>query len=331
MSRNDRTYRNDVPENVPENLPDNLRRSLEGLTRSESEALIETWRAVGEARPSLPSVGKDRVRAHVLTTVSTHDDRAPVRRMSALRLVRTARFASTAAVAAALVIVSFLLTPDVTSFRAPEGTVTGMDVALADGSTVTLAPGSRIYVTDRFGDEQRSVNLHGNAFFDVEKGNTPFSVRTFDARTTVLGTSFDVQAWPSSLDAETSVHVLTGSVRVTDVSERTGVTLAPGEAATTNAEDDGTVSVDPNADVERATAWRTGGFSFVNEPVGDVLSEIDRRFGIRIDAPASIRLRRISYWKQSVESPDEIMGDIAATIGVRYRRTANGFDLYLTD
>lgn len=298
---------------------------------AEARALIEAWEAAG-ARTSISGVsGKNRVRREVMASIVAGPDRSPVQHRPALRLVRSSRFLSVAATVVLLVVASFLLSPDVTSFSAPEGSVSGTSVELSDGSHVTLSAGSRLYLTDSFGDEHRNVRLHGNAFFDVETGSTPFVIRTFDARTTVLGTSFGVQAWPSALEAETSVHVLSGSVRVTETSSKASVTLAPGESGRTAVESGESVAVDRSIDAERATAWRTGGFSFVNEPVGDVLSEIDRRFDIRIEAPASIRLRRISYWKQSVNDADEIMSDIAATIGVRYRHTANGFSLYLSD
>jgi len=328
----DHTYRNDA-------LPEDLRRSLEKMDPAEARALVEAWEAAGSrlrvVRPvETESSGKHRVRAHVLSSIGAayRPASGPMPAQPALRLVRSTRFISIAAAMLALVVVSFLLSPDVTSYRAPEGSVSGVNVDLPDGSSVTLSPGSRLYLTDAFGEEHRDVHLHGNAFFDVERESTSFTIRTFDARTTVLGTSFDVQAWPSAVEAETAVHVLSGNVRVTEITSNTSVTLSPGESGSTHANSSGEpITVDPSGDVQRAVAWRTGGFSFENEPVGDVISEINRRFDIRVRAPASIRLRRISYWKQSVESPDEIMSDIAATIGVRYRRTANGFSLYLTD
>ncbi|NNF02837.1 MAG: hypothetical protein HKN17_00115 [Rhodothermales bacterium] len=331
MSRNDRTYREQgLPENVPNDFPEELFERLEGMTPSEVSSLIEAWSVSDSVRHPAPGVGKARVRSNVLSAIDRRNDRAPVRRVPALRIVRTPRFVGVAASILLLVVASFLLAPEVTTFHAPEGSLTGLSVELADGSDVTLAAGSKLFVTDRFGAGERRVHLHGDAFFDVEKSDAPFVVRTFDARTTVLGTRFDVQAWPTAIDAETTVHVLSGRVRVSGTSPEAGVTLSPGESAATHAESREPVLLE-SVDVAQATAWRTGGFSFVNEPVGDVISEINRRFDIRVDAPASIRLRRISYWKQTVESPDEIMGDIAATIGVRYRRTANGYSLYLTD
>jgi hypothetical protein len=63
--------------------------------------------------------------------------------------------------------------------------------------------------------------------------------------------------------------------------------------------------------------------------IGTILDDVERRFDIRVKAPASIRLRPITIHRNQVDQASEFLGDIAATISVRYRPTANGFELYL--
>jgi ferric-dicitrate binding protein FerR (iron transport regulator) len=63
----------------------------------------------------------------------------------------------------------------------------------------------------RFGEERR-VRLVGEAFFEVEEHSTPFIVQTFNAEVTVLGTTFNVKAWPTSLDPATTVTLESGRV-----------------------------------------------------------------------------------------------------------------------
>jgi hypothetical protein len=80
----------------------------------------------------------------------------------------------------------------------------------------------------------------------------------------------------------------------------------------------------------RELSWLEGGFAYSNEPVGNVLRDLERRYETRLQAPTSIRLRPISYWKNA--APDnlaEVLADISTTIGVRYRPTANGYEMYL--
>lgn len=66
-------------------------------------------------------------------------------------------------------------------------------VDLADGTQVRLQPGAHLSFHDGDGFD-RQVRLQGNAYFDVAHGETPFTIETTTALTTVLGTSFGVQA-----------------------------------------------------------------------------------------------------------------------------------------
>jgi ferric-dicitrate binding protein FerR (iron transport regulator) len=81
-------------------------------------------------------------------------------------------------------------------------------------------------------------------------------------------------------------------------------------------------------DVEHAFSWLNGGYEYRNEPIGNVISDLSRRFDLIIEAPESLRLRPISIFNQSDGSIDEILGDISATIGAQYRRIAGGYEIY---
>src|SRR5690606_22184900 len=68
---------------------------------------------------------------------------------------------------------------------------------LPAGSTVILNKNSELGYDDDFGTEIREVRLTGEAFFDVEHDpDHPFIVKTGDVNTRVLGTAFNVTAWP---------------------------------------------------------------------------------------------------------------------------------------
>jgi transmembrane sensor len=85
--------------------------------------------------------------------------------------------------------------------------------ALADGSRVSLQPGSEIrYLSGQFSDI-REVKLIGEAFFEVKKDKEhPFLVYTGGLVTKVLGTSFNVSARKDV--KEIIVSVKTGKVSV---------------------------------------------------------------------------------------------------------------------
>ena len=86
-------------------------------------------------------------------------------------------------------------------------------VALADGSEVTLEPGSELRVAGEFTNNKREVYLTGEAFFHVKRDTLrPFLVYANEVITKVLGTSFTVKAYKGA--KQTTVAVMTGKVSV---------------------------------------------------------------------------------------------------------------------
>ncbi|MGB3005041.1 MAG: FecR family protein [Chitinophagaceae bacterium] len=87
-------------------------------------------------------------------------------------------------------------------------------IKLPDGSIVWLNAGSKLTYTKEFGKKVREVNLTGEAFFDVTKINEkPFIIHTSSINIRVLGTSFNVKAYPDDKLTETSL--IRGSIEVT--------------------------------------------------------------------------------------------------------------------
>ena len=86
-------------------------------------------------------------------------------------------------------------------------------INLPDGSKVWLGPQSKLRYPRTFEKSRRNVALGGEAFFEVQHNpKKPFSVKTQYINTTVLGTSFKIDAFPAQKDI--SVAVVSGSVRV---------------------------------------------------------------------------------------------------------------------
>ncbi|GAB3857589.1 hypothetical protein GCM10028822_31560 [Hymenobacter terrigena] len=160
-------------------------------------------------------------------------------------------------------------------------------VALPDGSAVTLAPASTLRYRRGLHGSRREAYLTGAAFFDVfHDKQHPFSVFTDKVVTTVLGTSFQVQAYAGPADVQ--VQVRTGAVRV---SQR----RAPAGAAAAS------VVVLPN----QQAVYAAGGqqlrrelvaqpallapqsFVFKDRPVAEVLAALEKAYGVRIEYDAA--------------------------------------------
>jgi ferric-dicitrate binding protein FerR (iron transport regulator) len=79
-------------------------------------------------------------------------------------------------------------------------------VLLPDSTTVHLNSGSRLSYNKDFGNGNREVKLSGEAFFEVTKDAAhPFLVNTSRMMVKVLGTVFNVKAYDTKEDIETTV------------------------------------------------------------------------------------------------------------------------------
>lgn len=88
-------------------------------------------------------------------------------------------------------------------------------VVLPDGSAVWLNGNSRITLPETFPDTLREVTLEGEAFFEVvSDASRPFLVKTGNLSTLVLGTSFNISAYPNLENMV--VNVATGKVAVSN-------------------------------------------------------------------------------------------------------------------
>ena len=86
-------------------------------------------------------------------------------------------------------------------------------VTLSDGTIVMLNTGSELIVSGDFDDELRQVRLNGEAYFKVAKNAAkPFIIHSGQLTTRVLGTSFNISAYPDR--ERIKVSVLTGRVMV---------------------------------------------------------------------------------------------------------------------
>ena len=197
-------------------------------------------------------------------------------------------------------------------------------LALADGSTVTLAPGSEIAYRRGLRGRTRVVELVGQARFAVEPDGRTFRVETATASVEVLGTTFDVRAWPSVRAPETAVVLVEGSVRLSGSAGT--VLLRPGE--TSRVGTDGVPTPPAPADVEAATAWRDGGFSVADAPLDAVAAAVEARFGraVRL-APGVDGRQRLTLYLPTAATADAVLGDVAAYLGLRLQAGPDRYQL----
>lgn len=156
-------------------------------------------------------------------------------------------------------------------------------VTLPDGSRVWLNAASSLRYPVRFAQQARTVELTGEAYFEVtsqpaDKGNKrPFIVQTGEQKVEVLGTHFNISGYTE--DAYIKTTLLEGAVKVSG-GPQTGVLLKPGQMAVNNRLK-GTISVNA-ADINDVMAWKKGYFIFNNENIRDIMIKLARWYDIEV-------------------------------------------------
>lgn len=325
MSRNHhRTLPTEVQEGVQERPP------------AVQHRIERVWNALGrveDAPADVPTI--DAAWADLQTRLARPSSTTPPRRAADRAPVRT-RSRRRWAVGLAMLAVVLLAglwgwTRPVTVTVAPGARQT---VDLPDGSRVDLNSGSHLTYRRGFAvlpgwpADQRRVTLHGEAFFDVVQDGRPFAVVTFNARIDVLGTRFNVRAWPEQTQHETRVTLEEGRVRLASPTGTQAVTLSePGQTARITADVDSAIRL-PAADLDDVLAWRQGGFVMNREPTAAVLAELQRRFGVSIEVEDALVLAdstSLTYWRDA--EIETVIHDFCLAQGCQYRRISRGFVL----
>lgn len=147
---------------------------------------------------------------------------------------------------------------------------------LRDGTKVWLNAASSIKFPTSFIESTRTVEITGEAYFEVAKDKTkPFHVLAKGIDVAVLGTHFNINAYDDEAEVKTSL--LEGSVKIT-AGNQAGQ-LSPGEAANYNKA--GQLSIAP-AKVDQSVAWVNGYFQFDQTPLPVILRQIGRWYDLEI-------------------------------------------------
>lgn len=162
---------------------------------------------------------------------------------------------------------------EILTFRSAKGHTSR--IVLADGSSVVLNSGSSLYYPQVFAQSKREVRLEGEAFFDVaHDAKHPFFVQVKESNIKVLGTSFNVTAYPD--DQEVVTTLLEGSVHFSNPFN--SVYLKPGEQAI--AWDNQTEISKKKVDARAISLWMDGFFYFDDQSVASILKVVKRWYDI---------------------------------------------------
>lgn len=151
------------------------------------------------------------------------------------------------------------------------GLAESVETQLPDGSKIILNASSSLSYSE---DWNREVELRGEAFFEVTKGDR-FIVKTTLGNVEVLGTSFNVFA----RDKEFEVACKTGKVNVTIPTKAFKEDITPGQIVSLKSDTVKQIQRIP----ELMGKWQAGEFYYDSQPLSEVVAELQRQFKIEID------------------------------------------------
>ncbi|SDM31215.1 ferric-dicitrate binding protein FerR, regulates iron transport through sigma-19 [Catalinimonas alkaloidigena] len=190
-----------------------------------------------------------------------------------------------------------------------------MTLQLADGTTIRLNASSTLRYPEQFSDTLRKVYLTGQAFFQVaHNAQAPFIVETPHFSTRVLGTSFDINAYPDQ--PHQHVALVTGKV---EVATQTGATalLNPSEMSSYD-ESSGDLTTS-TFDVETMTGWKDGLLIFDHTPFEEVLPTLANWYGVEFVLEDGFRLRGTYSGRFTHESLENVLVGMSYSASFQYR------------
>ena len=150
-------------------------------------------------------------------------------------------------------------------------------VDLPDGSKVWLNSGSEITYPIVFNTTERRVHLIGEAYFKVQKSETPFFVSNLGPEVKVYGTEFNVNSYAN----EDLVTVALAQGKVSLSSEGKEQFIEPGQVSAFNKQNK-SITIE-NTDVAVYSSWREGKYIFRDTPLSSILRILQRQYNVTIN------------------------------------------------
>lgn len=247
---------------------------------------------------------------------------------------RLARMTAYSAAIAAVLMISFLFSyQSVQEPSFPEFELSMQEIStekgqrttvrLSDGTRVQLNGESKLMIPENFMDDHRIVTLEGEAYFEVVPGmQNNFFVYANNSVTQVLGTKFNVRAYPD----DDSVEVVVAEGRVSMSSDENmhapEVQLTQNQRGTLSRS--GEVRASQIEDVDIYLGWTKGKLTFHNTSVQDVKTRLERWFDIEVvlDGDFSTNEKQLTGTFENVPL-SLVLGSISLSLDLHYQQDGN--------
>jgi transmembrane sensor len=184
-------------------------------------------------------------------------------------------------------------------------------ISLSEGTKIHLNGESKIAYPEVFEKGQRTVELEGEAYFEVAKDGRPFIVSVGENAINVLGTSFNVR---QNGAGGLAVALVEGKVKVND---RLGnqVLLNPNEMLVI--EETGKF-YKSDFDLMEITGWKDMYLIFNSDSFEEAKSKIENWYGVEIELKGKISETWVYSGQYKEESLENVLRGISLTSGLKY-------------
>jgi len=153
-------------------------------------------------------------------------------------------------------------------------------IVFSDGTKLWLNSGSRAIYPVSFSGNRREIFLEGEAFLEVSPDKTvPFIVKTNSMEIRVLGTSFNIKAYPD--EQEASVVLVEGIVNVKP--ERGKEKQMLPDQLLSFSSVTGVTEVKENVNILEHIGWKYGWLLCNSESLGSVFMKLSRYYNVEIE------------------------------------------------
>ncbi|ODS83304.1 MAG: hypothetical protein ABS46_06880 [Cytophagaceae bacterium SCN 52-12] len=193
-------------------------------------------------------------------------------------------------------------------------------VTLSDGTKVWLNAASSLKYPLHFDGNERHVDLVGEAFFSVTPSASTFRVSTAGQIIEVLGTRFNISAYPDEPLSRTTLVEGSVQVRIPGAKSAAGANriLSQGEQAVTGGSGIDVLQVD----TESYTSWKDGFITLDHLDIASVVRQLERWYDVSFE---------VSGWPEGLRLTGELPRDTKLSGVLEALQLNTGKKLYIKE
>lgn len=207
--------------------------------------------------------------------------------------------------------------PEYNTLSVPRGGQV-IHLTLSDGTKIWLNSESSLRFPVVFQDNQRNVEITGEAYFEVARDpKRKFIVKSANFETEVLGTHFNVNTY--SDESASKITLFEGSVKVSLPGTATSITLSPGQQATVKSG----IAKSTVTNMDAVIAWKDGMFVFDNLNIAAIMRQLSRWYNFSLHYSGDVQNKHFTGSISRNESTAQVLHMLELTDVIHFKITGN--------